>query len=185
MPANIAQPDDLTVTVSLKDNGHGTIEATADQEDGYTITNEYVPTPTNAQFHVEKEIDDRSNSGANGEFTFVLKDADGNELESKTINTNKETGADFTSIQYTKAGTYNYTITEQKGDVTGYTYDETEHAVVVSVVDDNAGTLTATITYDGKVMLKRRFTVSKTLIATSCQPLNLNLPAIMSMARKL
>ena len=150
MPANIAQPDDLTVTVSLKDNGHGTIEATADQEDGYTITNEYVPTPTNAQFHVEKEIDDRSNSGANGEFTFVLKDADGNELESKTINTNKETGTDFTSIQYTKAGTYNYTITEQKGDVTGYTYDETEHAVVVSVVDDNAGTLTATITYDGK-----------------------------------
>ena len=150
MPANIAQPDDLTVTVSLKDDGHGTIEATTDQEDGYTITNEYVPTPTNAQFHVEKEIDDRSNSGANGEFTFVLKDADGNELESKTINTNKETGVDFTSIQYAKAGTYNYTITERVGDAAGYTYDRAEHAVVVTVTDDNAGTLTATVTYDGK-----------------------------------
>ena len=151
MPAGIEQPEDLTVTVSLKDDGHGTIEATADQEDGYTITNEYVPTATNAQFHVEKEIDDQSNSDANGTFTFILKDGEGNTIEEKTVDTSKETGVDFTAINYTEAGTYNYTITEQKGDAAGYTYDEKSHAVVVVVTDHpDTGELTAAVTYDGE-----------------------------------
>ena len=153
MPANMEQPDDLSVVVTLKDDNHGNIEATVDQPDGYTITNEYVPTPTSAQFHVEKEIDDRSDSGANGEFTFVLKDENGEEIESKTINTENESGADFAAITYTKAGTYKYTITEQGGSAAGYSYDEVAHNVVVTVTDDNAGTLTATVTYDGNESL--------------------------------
>jgi pilin isopeptide linkage protein len=36
---------------------------------------------------------------------------------------------------YTKAGTYEYTIKEVKGNLGGVTYDETTHNAVVTVKD--------------------------------------------------
>mgnify|MGYP002623041621 CR=1 FL=1 len=151
MPAGIDQPDDLSITVTLKDNGHGTIETELDQPEGYTITNEYDAEPVTVEFGVTKEIDDRSKSDANGSFTFELYESDengnlGNKIGEQTVNTAEAEGAMFDEITYTEAGTYYYIVKEVKGSTDGFTYDEENHKVTVVVTDNTtAGKLEATI----------------------------------------
>ena len=82
-----------------------------------------------------------------GEFTFTLKDAQGNALQAKT---NKADGTViFDPISFAKPGTYTYTVSESvtdsaKADL--YTLDS-DFTVVVTVVDDLKGNLIATATY--------------------------------------
>ncbi|MBQ3459981.1 MAG: hypothetical protein IJH14_04850, partial [Solobacterium sp.] len=53
-------------------------------------------------------------------------------------------------LHFEKAGTYEYTITEQKGTADGVTYDTTPHKVVVTVTKDADNKLSATVKYDDK-----------------------------------
>ena len=63
-------------------------------------------------------------------------------------------GFSFDSITYDQTGTYEYVISEVKGDVEGVTYDETTYAVKVVVTDGGAGKLNVTeLTYNGKAEL--------------------------------
>ena len=156
MPANVEQeyPDGLTVTVSLKDDGHGTIEATADQEDGYTFTNTYEADPVDVTLHVDKEIDNQSNSENidDTSFTFALIDNEGNTVEEKILSLAElENGVDFSTITYDTPGVYNYTLKEIEGSANGFTYDTTEYAVVITVEDhpDTTGALTAKVEING------------------------------------
>lgn len=76
-----------------------------------------------------------------GEFTFRLE----GEGIWQTV-TNKADGSfTFAPISYTIAdvGTHTYTITEQKGNKGGITYDETVHTVTVTVYDDGYNNLVA------------------------------------------
>ena len=52
----------------------------------------------------------------------------------------------FGEIEYTKAGTYTYTVKEVKGDNTGVTYDDHTATVTVNVTDDKTGKLSAVAT---------------------------------------
>jgi pilin isopeptide linkage protein len=147
-------PDCLTVTVSLKDDGHGTIEATADQEDGYTFTNTYEADPVDVTLHVDKEIDNQSNSENTDDtsFTFALIDNEGNTVEEKILSLAElENGVDFSTITYDTPGVYNYTLKEVEGSANGFTYDTTEYAVVITVEDhpDTTGALTAKVEING------------------------------------
>ena len=124
-------------------------------EDGVVFTNTYTKPAleaTSAQFEVAKVV---SGEGApDEEFTFTLagiKDAPMPEATSIQVKA-KETKS-FGKIKYTKAGTYEYTITETKGTTAGMTYDESVHKVVVTVTEVD-GKLTAAVTYDGKAIDK-------------------------------
>ena len=55
------------------------------------------------------------------------------------------TKVDFSKITYTEPGVYTYTITET-GNVPGVVNGTTSYTVVVTVVDNGDGTMTATIT---------------------------------------
>ena len=55
----------------------------------------------------------------------------------------------FPAIQYSEAGTYQYTLSEVKGSETGVTYDEAAYAVTVAVEDNGEGSLVATVAYEG------------------------------------
>ena len=49
----------------------------------------------------------------------------------------------FGEIEFSKAGTYTYTVKETKGTLGGVTYDETEHTVTIKVKGNEDGTLVA------------------------------------------
>lgn len=107
--------------------------------------NSYAPAGTQLELPVDKTLINKVLEA--GEFTFTLKDAEGNVLQTKT------NGADgivsFDAISFTKPGTYIYTVSEAVTDGTKtalYTMDSAV-TVVVTVVDDLKGNLIATATY--------------------------------------
>lgn len=144
-------------TAGVTDNGDGTLAvtwsfATAAGEPASAIdfNNTYTATPTSVLLGGTKVLDGRAL--AEGEFTFVLNDADGNELQ--TVTNNAQGGFCFDQITYDAAGTYEYTISEVKGDAEGVTYDDATIAVKVVVTDNGKGALEVTeLTYDGKTEL--------------------------------
>ena len=85
-----------------------------------------------------------------GQFAFVLKDANGKVLQ--TIKNGADGDINFV-LDYTKAGTYEYTISEvvpegAESNVKDHiTYDTTEHKVTVNVTD-GTGQLDTKVTYD-------------------------------------
>ncbi len=144
-------------TAGVTDNGDGTLAvtwsfATAAGEPASAIefNNTYTAAPTSVLLGGTKVLDGRAL--AEGEFTFVLNDADGNELQ--TVTNNAQGGFCFDQITYDAAGTYEYTISEVKGDAEGVTYDDATIAVKVVVTDNGKGALEVTeLTYDGRTEL--------------------------------
>lgn len=144
-------------TAEVKDNGDGTLAVTwsfdtaaGDPASAIEFNNTYTATPTSVLLGGTKVLDGRAL--AEGEFTFVLNDAGGNELQ--TVTNNAQGGFCFDQITYDAAGTYEYTISEVKGDAEGVTYDDATIAVKVVVTDNGKGALEVTeLTYDGKTEL--------------------------------
>lgn len=144
-------------TAEVKDNGDGTLAVTwsfdtaaGDPASAIEFNNTYTATPTSVLLGGTKVLDGRAL--AEGEFTFVLNDADGNELQ--TVTNDAQGGFCFDQITYDAAGTYEYTISEVKGDAEGVTYDDATIAVKVVVTDNGKGALEVTeLTYDGKTEL--------------------------------
>ncbi len=85
-----------------------------------------------------------------GQFSFELKDGEGKVLQ--TVTNDAERNVSF-PVEYNKAGTYTYKISEvvpkdAEGNVKDHiTYDTTEHKVKV-VVANGDGKLDVTVTYD-------------------------------------
>lgn len=144
-------------TAEVTDNGDGTLAVTwsfataaGDPTTAIEFNNTYTATPTSVLLGGTKVLDGRAL--AEGEFIFVLNDADGNELQ--TVTNNAQGGFCFDQITYDAAGTYEYTISEVKGDAEGVTYDDATIAVKVVVTDNGKGALEVTeLTYDGKTEL--------------------------------
>lgn len=144
-------------TAEVTDNGDGTLAVTwsfataaGDPTTAIEFNNTYTATPTSVLLGGTKVLDGRAL--AEGEFTFVLNDADGNELQ--TVTNNAQGGFCFDQVTYDAAGTYEYTISEVKGDAEGVTYDDATIAVKVVVTDNGKGALEVTeLTYDGKTEL--------------------------------
>ena len=163
-------------TAHVEDKGNGTLEVTwsvTDVEgspiDGTEITfnNTYKAESTSVSLGTGKLIEGRDLEA--GEFSFLLSDKDGNEIS--TAKNEKNGAVTFDTITYDKAGTYEYNISEvlpkdddgktdgiQKDNVT---YDESVYQVTVEVTDDNAGHLSASVTYkdrDGAPLFVNKYT---------------------------
>ncbi len=146
-----------TATAHVTDNGDGTMSVTwdfanaADEAiDAITFNNTYEAAPTSVILGGSKVLDGRELAA--NEFQFQLADKDGNVLQ--TVANAADGGFSFDSITYDQAGTYEYVISEVKGDVEGVTYDETTYAVKVVVTDGGEGKLNVTeLTYNGKAEL--------------------------------
>ncbi|HIT91276.1 MAG TPA: hypothetical protein IAC41_12805, partial [Candidatus Merdenecus merdavium] len=133
------------VTVEVTDNGLGALEATVTYpEDGLVFHNTYSTDSINVAFSGKKVLTGGKEL-AEGMFDFTVEDSEGNAVATGTNNVIGN--IDFTSITYTEAGTYHYTVKEVAGTLPGITYDETSYEVTVEVTDDGEGALVATITY--------------------------------------
>ena len=138
------------VTVSKADDNTNKLTATVkyDDKDALVITNTYAS--EKAIIQATKTFKDWGKADS---FTFnlaaVTKDAPMPAETSVTVTKAEPTGV-FGEIEYEKAGTYEYTITEVNDHVDGVTYDTAEHKVVVDVKKGEGNKLTAKVTYDGQ-----------------------------------
>ena len=132
-----------------------------DTEKGDTFTNTKTPPapvpptvkPTTAQFKAKKVLAINGSSDRTlkaNEFTFLLKDQAGTLVDTKTNGENGDIL--FSPVSFNEAGTFTYTITEQKPATpeSAITYDESVHTVTVTVTKDANGQLNADVQYDGK-----------------------------------
>lgn len=138
-----------TVKIEVTDAG-GHLEADVTylkdgQEAELVFENNYKAQPVGIRISAAKALSGRELKA--GEFTFLLKNAAG-EVVAKATN-----DADglivFEEIKYDVAGTYTYTISEEKGNAEHVTYDDSVYKVTVTVTDDNAGTMNANVDYHG------------------------------------
>ena len=158
----------ITATVAVKkvnDKLVATVTYSGgDTEKGNTFTNTYTPPtpptpvpptvkPTTAQFKAKKVLAINGSSDRTlkaNEFTFLLKDQDGTLVDTKTNGENGDIL--FNPVSFNEAGTFTYTIVEQKPATpeSAITYDESVHTVTVTVTKDATGQLNADVQYDGK-----------------------------------
>ena len=155
----------ITATVEVK-KANDKLVATVtysggDAEKGDTFTNTKTPPtpvpptvkPTTAQFKAKKVLAINGSSDRTlkaNEFTFLLKDQAGTLIDTKTNGENGDIL--FSPVSFNEAGTFTYTITEQKPATpeSAITYDESVHTVTVTVTKDANGQLNADVQYDGK-----------------------------------
>ena len=111
-----------------------------------TFNNTFTPNAANATIELDKALSGRDL--VNGEFKFVLKDDQGNQIGSEATNQNGK--ITFPSIKFEKEGTYNYSVKEVKGENSTINYDKSEKHVTINVTKDG-NNLKAEVVYpDGK-----------------------------------
>lgn len=154
--ATVTDNQDGTLSVAWKiTDADGNEVESITFENGYEIVN-----PGSIVFGASKKLDGREL--ADGEFTFELKDADGNVLQTATNAADGSVVFDD-PVMYTEAGEYTYTVSEklpedddqstdgiQKDNVT---YDETVYTATVTVTDNGDGSTSASVSYgnDGEL----------------------------------
>nr|WP_308615980.1 FctA domain-containing protein [uncultured Enorma sp.] len=180
LPTNVTAegPTSFGFTVTVVDNGDGTLEATVNApQGGIAFKNTYKPDDVtvgvdgDAQITVQKTFTGRANDAwlDSDSFVFTIAaETDGAPMPSPaTVEvTNKDTGVDgvagaytdiFGDITYTKddldgemSKDFVYTITETSpaSDGNGITKDTHTAKVTVTVTDNGEGQLVAEVTYD-------------------------------------
>lgn len=165
------------LTVTLKDNGKGVLSATTVVSNGAQFTNTYTTKPINpggdgatskAGIQIVKTLTGRPIAA--GDFKFTMEPADeATEKKFGPAKVIKTNAADLgkgdaanaavattpvaSDLEFTLADageTYTFEVSETKGDVAGYKYDETVHILTFAVSDNGNGTLSVTATLDGK-----------------------------------
>ena len=145
-----------TVTVNVVDDGGKLVATPVYPNGGVAFENKFTPDGITVELSANKTLVNRSGDAdrklREGEFRFVVKDADGKVVAS---GTNAADGSiAFAPIGYTVADagkTYTYSVSEVIPDLSAdpyMDYDETVFTVTVAVsYDANAGELSTKVTY--------------------------------------
>ena len=127
------------VKVEVTDNGQGKLVA-AVTGNNPTFTNTYKAAETKATITAKKVLEGKALEA--DKYEFELKEG------AKVVGTakNKADGTVTFDVEYTKAGEYEYTVTEKAGNEAGVTYDSKSYTVKVKVTDNGQGQLEAVVT---------------------------------------
>ncbi|MBZ2080089.1 YSIRK-type signal peptide-containing protein, partial [Streptococcus parasanguinis] len=158
----------MTVTVTEK-NAVGDLEASVkySAEGGFKssaddkVFNNYVVAPVKTKFDFSKALAGRELK--EGEFTFVLKDADGKALQTKTNTKAGVVAFDDLTFDNTQVGTHKYTVEEviPENKETGMTYDQMKAEVTITVTKEGH-VLKATNTLPADTEFNNTFTPAAT-----------------------
>ncbi len=139
------------VVVEVSKDSNNALSATVsyDKEESLTVTNVYDATGT-VQFEAKKVLQGRQL--VEEEFSFVLKDAAGKEVE--TVKNDAEGKIVFSELSYTLSADKEklplvYTIEELESGLPGVTDETGVITVTVNFTDNGDGTLTVVKTYSG------------------------------------
>ena len=142
----------VTMTVNVTENTQGDLEATVkySSEGGFSASNDdkifnnYVVSPVVTKFDFTKKLAGRKLAA--GEFSFVLKDAAGNKVE--TVKNDADGNVTFSDLSFdnTKVGTHTYTVEEviPANKEFGMTYDQMKATVTVEVAKNGHSLTTVT-----------------------------------------
>ena len=150
---------EMKVSVKVEDkDGNGTLTVSPTITGDLKFTNTHNPDDATASIAGTKIFSGRDVKDSDS-FTFDIAVADNSAegtpspaVSSVTVSGKDFTGdkapVDFGTFSFDKEGTYIYTITEQKGNIGGVTYDGGTVTATVDVTYDNAtGTFDTDVTY--------------------------------------
>lgn len=147
-------------TVTVTDNGDGTLSAVSSEKPGaqFTFTNTYSVKPSESTltgeggFTITKTLDGRDLR--EGEFEFALVSQGEGEQTVVTAKNDANGKVVFPAISFNEPGEYRYRLAEVDGGLGGVTYDTTVYDVTAKVVDNGDGTLDVTwsVSKDGKAL---------------------------------
>lgn len=155
---------EFMIHTSVTDNSDGTLSVKHTTEGEIVFRNVYKASGTSVTLGASKVL--KGNDLVKGQFTFRLKDANGNVVAEAKNNENGQ--IIFETLEYDKAGTYKYTISEVNDKQENITYDEKVYEVTVNVVDDEKGQLKATVEGDSAVFTNEY--AEKAMVLTPAKP---------------
>ena len=157
-----------TAEVTVTDNGKGVLTANVTKKENGRFTNTYrseLNYTAAGGLWLSKYLDGRPMT--EGQFTFTVTPADDASARALGLlpgaNSFKSPAAAEATVglidilaghevKFTQADagkTFKYTVAEKNDGQPGYTYDDAVRTVTIAIVDDTAGTLTATTTVSG------------------------------------
>ena len=147
-------------TVTVTDNGDGTLSAVSSEKPGaqFTFTNTYSVKPFDSTltgeggFAITKTLDGRDLR--EGEFEFALVSQGEGEPTVVAAKNDANGKVAFPAISFNAPGEYRYRLAEVDGGLGGVTYDTTVYDATAKVVDNGDGTLGVTwsVSKDGKAL---------------------------------
>ncbi|BBD43220.1 Cna B-type domain-containing protein [Streptococcus anginosus] len=139
----------ITATITVTDNGKGTLESTVVYDDEKPFTNKYTPAPaTKVKIAGKKVLEGKTLEA--GKYNFALKKTDGSVVQTVTNDVDGNFAFDELTYDENQVGTHKYTISEVEGTETGVTYDKTVREVEVKVEKISATELKATVSKEAK-----------------------------------
>ncbi|WP_105152019.1 Spy0128 family protein [Streptococcus suis] len=131
--------------ITVEDRNNGQLQAMIEFiADDNVFNNFYTPAPAAASLSIKKVLEGRTLN--TGEFEFVLKNEKGDEIEK--VSNQADGSVNFSTLTFTKEGTYTYTVSEVDGRLGDIIYDKSDIKATVTVKDNNHGQLVSTVTYE-------------------------------------
>lgn len=175
-----------TVRTTITDNRDGTMNAEHEAYalidgkelapvDEITFTNKYEAKGTTASIGAVKRLTGKNLK--DGQFTFQLKDENGKVIDEAK---NDKAGAiSFKALEFDKAGTYKYTISEVNDKQKEIKYDTSEKAVTITVKDSGDGYLQAQVESEKQLIFTNTFEAAGGSGTKTGDNMNLVLPIMM------
>lgn len=136
--------------VEITDEGSAEVESKE-----VVFENAYAPADTSITLTGTKTLTGRDLVA--GEFTFLLKNVEGN-VVSRATNAADGT-ITFDELQFTQTGIFEYTVVEDdSAQVEGIVYDDVEYKVLVKVIDNLEGELVAEVIAQEEIIFKNQYT---------------------------
>ena len=159
--------DSYDVDIVVTDNGDGSLSAVVNNDALVLFTNTYNVDPVTASFPVKKTLDVPAGLEGPEEWSYdITVNAEGGAPEAETMNGTVDqdnSSITFGEFTFNEPGTYNYTVSES-GDVAGVTND-TDAAgktVTITVVDNQDGTLSASVSPEVGISFTNTYDVQPT-----------------------
>ena len=176
-----------TVYTQIIDQGNGKLKAEHQvvvqldnefapiENNEITFTNKYEAKGTTASIGAVKRLTGKDLK--DGQFTFQLKDETGKVIDEAK---NDKAGAiSFKALEFDKAGTYKYTISEVNDKQKEIKYDTSEKTVTITVKDSGDGYLQAQVESEKQLIFTNTFEAAGGSGTKTGDNMNLVLPIMM------